>query len=446
MKFATLFLEKAKEESNSPIARMVFQAQKNFREEKKREDKVDAYWKIINKADDSAEILIYEQIGKSFWDDSGVGAKQFAEDLKGLSAKGVKNLEVGINSPGGSVFEGLAIYNLLKAFNGNVDTRVDGIAASIASVIAMAGKTVKMPANAMFMIHDPASYAMGTADDMRKQADVLDKVKESLIAVYKAKTGLPEDEIASLMKDETWFTASHAKEKGFANVITDAVEVTARFDLSGFRNAPVIGMGTTNGGTEAVALAMLQVAHTNAAIPEPKTVLKEEPKKEEVNMDLAKLKAEYPGLVTAIADEAKGPLVAEVEGLKGKVTALADENGKLAAENKDLSQKVAIQEEANNKATAEKEMKAVLATSAVPATLHAKVMEKFDFHAHVKDGGLDIEAFKAAFTADVQGWEAGLGKATGTGVSDPKVDGSPSNETFAKAKAEMDEILGVKKG
>jgi len=195
------------------------------------------YYTIRNQADDegSAEILIYGNIGEDLWSE-GTGAKQFAEDLKKCGK--VKNLFIRINSPGGSVFEGLAIYNTLDRHTSQKTVYIDGLAASIASVIAMAGDTVVMPKNAIMMIHDPFGMVLGDADDMRKMAEGLDKIKEGLILAYQKKSKMSSQGIAKLMTNETWMTANEAVEWGFADEVTESVKMAAHFDLSKFKNVP----------------------------------------------------------------------------------------------------------------------------------------------------------------------------------------------------------------
>jgi HK97 family phage major capsid protein/ATP-dependent Clp endopeptidase proteolytic subunit ClpP len=190
---------------------------------------VKRYWKIQNRGPRVAEILIYEEIGESFFSE-GIGAKQFAEDLKALGE--VDKIVLRINSPGGSVFEGLAIYNQLKGNRAEKEVHVDGIAASIASVIAMAGNTVIMPSNALMMVHDPSGLVVGTSEDMKKMAEALDKVKDSIITAYAAKTGMEKKDIGDLMSAETWMTAEEAVGWGFADREEEAVKMAAVFDLT----------------------------------------------------------------------------------------------------------------------------------------------------------------------------------------------------------------------
>lgn len=189
-------------------------------------------------ADESApaEVLIYDQIGRDFWTGDGVVAKEFAQELSKIPVN--RQITVGINSPGGSVHDGLAIYNLLSARRNQVTCRVDGIAASIASIIALAGSRLVMPASALLMIHDPSGMCMGTADEMREMATALEKHKEALVNVYETKTKKPRAEIEQAMKDETWFTAADAKAFGLVDEVTSEVAATNSFDLSQFRRVP----------------------------------------------------------------------------------------------------------------------------------------------------------------------------------------------------------------
>lgn len=198
----------------------------------KKEDK--KYW-IINRQDEAAEILLYEEIGAGFLSE-GIGAKKFATDLKAMGK--VKDINLRINSPGGSVFEGLAIYNTLKAHPAVKTVYIDGIAASIASVIAMAGDSIVMPENSMMMIHDPLSMVIGTSEDMKKEAEALDKIKAGLVSAYRNKSGMSDAAISGMMSEETWLTADECVAFGLADSLSSPVQMTAHFDLSKFRNVP----------------------------------------------------------------------------------------------------------------------------------------------------------------------------------------------------------------
>lgn len=182
----------------------------------------------------AAEIFIYDEIGGGFF--GGISAKQFADDLKDLGK--IDTLNVRVNSPGGDVFEGLAIFNQLKRHPANVIIDVDSLAASIASVIVMSGDTINMAKNAMIMIHDPFAISAGTADDLRRQADLMDTVKGTLVQTYADRTGMDAAELSNLMTAETWMTADEAKANGFVDNVTEDLQMAARFDLTRFRNTP----------------------------------------------------------------------------------------------------------------------------------------------------------------------------------------------------------------
>jgi ATP-dependent Clp protease, protease subunit len=188
-------------------------------------------WYAIRARAEGAEVSIYDEIGAY-----GVSAKSFLDELGALEGAGPLTLR--LNSPGGSVFDAVAIYNALKRHAGPVSVWIDGIAASAASYVAMAGDEVVMPKNAFLMIHDPSGFVMGTAEDMRAMAEALDKIKGSLVAGYVAKSGGAEDDIGALMAKETWLDAAEAVELGFADRLAEPVRIAARFDVARFRNAP----------------------------------------------------------------------------------------------------------------------------------------------------------------------------------------------------------------
>ncbi|EMH2803515.1 Clp protease ClpP [Pseudomonas aeruginosa] len=168
-----------------------------------------------------AEILLYDEIG--VW---GITAQQFARELKALGDLSLISLR--IHSPGGDVFEGTAIYNLLKNHPARVEAHVDGLAASMASVIAMAADTIYMPENAMMMVHRPWGIQGGEADDMRRYADLLEKIEGTMVAAYMAKTGKSEEDIKSLLKAETWMDGREAVEAGFADQLTEPLAAAAQ--------------------------------------------------------------------------------------------------------------------------------------------------------------------------------------------------------------------------
>jgi ATP-dependent protease ClpP protease subunit len=188
-------------------------------------------WFQIQSKGTTAEILIFDEIGAF-----GISAKQFSDELKAMGDVGL--IKVRINSVGGDVFEGIAIYNMLKHHPARVEVMIDGIAASIASVIAMAGDKISMPENAVMMIHRPFANIIGDADDMRDMADALEKIAGTLVISYR-RSGQSDEQIMTLMSAETWLTAGEAVAAGFADEIVPAVKIAAFFDLKRFRNAPM---------------------------------------------------------------------------------------------------------------------------------------------------------------------------------------------------------------
>lgn len=172
-----------------------------------------SWYNIVQSADapDEADVLLYSEIG--FW---GIMAADFVRDLAGVTAK-VINLRV--NSPGGSVFDGLAIQAALAAHPAKIIAHVDGWAASIASVIIMAADEIRIGEAAQIMIHAPWSIVMGPAEDMRKKADVLDKIEQGIIDIYVARTGGDHEEIAAQVSAETWFKGQEAVDAGFADIM-----------------------------------------------------------------------------------------------------------------------------------------------------------------------------------------------------------------------------------
>lgn len=183
------------------------------------------FWQFRAAAKGAGELMLYGPIGSSTWWGDEVTPKQFADDLKALGD--IDELKVYINSEGGDIFAGAAIHSMLKRHKAHVTTYVDGLAASIASVIAMAGDTVIMPKNAMMMIHNPWTIAMGNAEEFRKLADDLDMMRESMLATYIDKTHMDRDELIALLDAETWLTAEDAVAKGFADEIAPEKQVAA---------------------------------------------------------------------------------------------------------------------------------------------------------------------------------------------------------------------------
>lgn len=182
-----------------------------------------SWFRMKASGDKTADIYIYDEIG--YW---GVTARQFASSMKALGD--LDHINLHIHSPGGDVFDGIAIYNLLNSHTASKTVYIDGLAASMASVIAMVGNPIIMPENAMMMIHKPWGITGGDANDMRDYADLLDKVEAVLIPSYAKKTGKPPDELALMLGEETWMTAQECLEHGFADQISTAVQAMARIN------------------------------------------------------------------------------------------------------------------------------------------------------------------------------------------------------------------------
>lgn len=189
-----------------------------------------SWFRIENKSSNEATIYIYDEIGLF-----GVTAAQFVDQLNALDPK-PKQIALRINSPGGDVFEGVTIFNALRRFPAEITTHIDGVAASIASVIALAGDVVMIADNAFYMIHEPFALVVGTASDMRKTADTLDQVsKATIISAYIQKTEQSEEQIRNWMAEETWFTAEEALSAGFVDQVETGEEMQNAGSISRFK-------------------------------------------------------------------------------------------------------------------------------------------------------------------------------------------------------------------
>lgn len=162
-------------------------------------------------AKDEADIYIFSEIG--YW---GITAADFSADLREIEAA---TINLHINSPGGSVFDGLAIYSALVKHGAQIIVHIEGWAASISSVISMAGDEIRIGESAQIMIHSPWSVVIGSAADMRKEADVLDAIEDGIIDIYAARTGGDRNKLADQVKAETWFKGQDAIDAGFADTL-----------------------------------------------------------------------------------------------------------------------------------------------------------------------------------------------------------------------------------
>ena len=189
---------------------------------------------IKAQAEDVLDLVIYGSIGNTWYGD--VNADAVVKELS--KRKKATLINVYINSPGGDVFAGHAIYNALCRHKARVVVTIDGYAASIASVIAMAGDEIFIAQNAMMMIHDPYAWVAGDAAELRRQAELMDKIKDTIVGVYAARSSLSAEDAAELMSLETWFTATEALDAGLADTVIAAKKIAACGDLSFFKNKP----------------------------------------------------------------------------------------------------------------------------------------------------------------------------------------------------------------
>lgn len=186
-------------------------------------------WFTMSAANGSAEILIYDEIGKSFWNDDALSASDFDRALRDLGE--VSEITLRVNSPGGDAFDGSAIYNMLANHPATITARVDGIAASAASLVVMAANEIVMPQNTFMLIHEPSGFAFGMADDMRALASDLDRITASFAETYAARSEQPIDDVKKLLKEDRLLSAEEAVELGYADRVIENVKVTARFSM-----------------------------------------------------------------------------------------------------------------------------------------------------------------------------------------------------------------------
>jgi ATP-dependent Clp protease protease subunit len=197
--------------------------------------------KMSANGNNSADIFIYGEIVSYTWYEEDTSASTFKSELDGLGE--VNTINLYINSPGGSVFEGIAIHNMLKRHKAKVNVHVDALAASIASVIAMAGDTIFMPKNSMLMVHNPWTFSYGNASELRKVADDLDRIGSSSKQTYLQKAGdkLTDEKLQELLDGETWLSADDAFQYGLCDVVEEANAMAASVNdelISKYKNVP----------------------------------------------------------------------------------------------------------------------------------------------------------------------------------------------------------------
>ena len=238
------------------------------------------FYALEKSNDGTATIHLYDEVGAF-----GAGSKEFLSDLAKLDGQ---HLHLRINSPGGSVVEGTAIYNALRRHKGGLTVHIDALAASMASVIAMAGAPVYIADNALMMIHNPWTISAGDADQLRKEADLLDKLKSTLVNAYVRKTGMDQNQVAEMMDAETWLDAVEAVALGFADAIEEGVaaaatatpeSLRARFDKFAKGMTETVVTETPE-QPEVVETPEASIVSENAETPAPEVI--ETPVSEEV--------------------------------------------------------------------------------------------------------------------------------------------------------------------
>ena len=270
------------------------------------------FWNVMkNDEEKSAELILYGSIGSDeYWDD--ISDKAFKQDIENLGD--VENITLHINSPGGSVFSAVAIANTLKNHKAKITANIDGLAASAATIITSACDTVKMPKNALFMVHNPITFAYGNNQDMQKTLEMLNKVKNSIIETYLNKAKTDKETLSELMDNETWMSAEEAKEYGFIDEILDEnvekevienklIINNMAFDISRFKNFKekknqeprVINISVNStGNPEEIADKFRDILNST-----------ENQKNEGGNMTLEELKNKFPELYNQIFNEGK---------------------------------------------------------------------------------------------------------------------------------------------
>ena len=270
------------------------------------------FWNVMkNDEEKSAELILYGSIGSDeYWDD--ISDKAFKQDIENLGD--VENIILHINSPGGSVFSAVAIANTLKNHKAKITANIDGLAASAATIITSACDIVKMPKNALFMVHNPITFAYGNNQDMQKTLEMLNKVKNSIIETYLNKAKTDKETLSELMDNETWMSAEEAKEYGFIDEILDEnvekevienklIINNMAFDISRFKNFKekknqdprIINISVNSTGSpEEIADKFRDILNST-----------ENQKNEGGNMTLEELKNKFPELYNQIFNEGK---------------------------------------------------------------------------------------------------------------------------------------------
>ena len=223
-------LEKAEDRPDKANWRAVIEKWFQEHGEMVPQNKAKKFWRFIKNEAGERILRLEGIISENSWADDEISPNKFREELNSITG----DITVWLNSEGGDFWAGVQIYNMLKEYSGRVTIKIDAIAASAASVIAMAGDVVEISAAGMIMIHNPWSFAEGDATQMKSAAGMLEEVKESLITAYVLKTHLPREELSRMMDEETWLHAKKAVELGFADKIIGD-EIAPEIEISSRR-------------------------------------------------------------------------------------------------------------------------------------------------------------------------------------------------------------------
>jgi ATP-dependent Clp protease, protease subunit len=260
------------------------------------------FWKFQNSVESNGQELILEGpiASESWWGDE-VTPQEFREELKNHTSD---KLTVVLNSGGGDVFAGLSIYNALRELDAEVTIRVDGLAASIASIIAMAGDKVIMSPGSLMMIHRPSVFAAGNVDDLDKAKDLLLKIEESITPIYTEKTGLSGEKIAEMLEAETWMSAEEAVELGFADEVIKTEKASLKATIQNALNGNfAYSMEATKQSLESFAEKVLESEKEVESVVEPTET--QEPVSTEPSDEAEQTKTEEPTEETKVTNETK---------------------------------------------------------------------------------------------------------------------------------------------
>lgn len=278
------------------------------------------WYNIKNLSENSTEVVIYDEIGQ--W---GIDSKAFIEEIKKISTE---NILLRINSPGGSVIDGLAIHDAIKRAPQKVTAQIEGLAASIATIIALGADEVTMSQNSLFMIHNVWGGETGGAKDMRKAADLMEKMGDRLVNIYVSKTGKDESEIRYWMDEETWFTADEAYEAGFIDYVEEPIALAAKFDINklNYKNTSIVAdMFKSNKKSFKMESQFEELKNFISDLFNKKSNVEET---EVVNvLENEEVAAKIGELETAInaSEERNTDLSASLEGRESEIVALIDE-------------------------------------------------------------------------------------------------------------------------